>query len=374
MDLQDIIDARNGVSNLIKAVRDITSKNAQSLPERAQAASAVSRVYVASGIADEDIMLPLVGTLNQLYVAYIMTVLGMESIIDGGKTVADITRLVSSENLVDPVMLADAAFSGKVSASVENVSEDILERIEEIWNEPGTKTSGGSSTKLTDSKVVGLDDKELHLVAGRVVEVGITGAGGKTIPLRVYAQLVPRIVDDEVAGAFVGLNAKSPALRRLRRAKVGEIKFWKDFVFSLDRIAKVRSALKKDKTGDLQNMIEHQDSSLLKHWMSMARVANNYNSASSVMIIGKDQFQKELASNGVSFDASTQAKFFKTSLMMMLAVVSTDYNTIELYTNGIKGKGEYSFDAIEKVGSAKTGGMDVKDVMTMFGRGNNARF
>jgi len=362
-----IADTHNGIANMYRAIRAWVSSNSQSLPQRAQRATAVSRVYIGASVADEEIMMPLIGVLNQLYLGYVLTVLSLESVIARGRTVADITQVVATEGLIDPITLADRAFGG-VSAS----TEDFGDKFDDIWNEQSPEYHGIKG-KSGGAKLVELNTKEQHLVTGRVVDLDITTESGGIVPLRVAVQLIPRVLSDLVAGAFLGLNTDASISRRLRQVRVGQISFFHDFIFALDRIKKLKEALKQDSSGDLSDMLSQQSNSLAKHGLNLTRISNGYNSASGVMIISKEAFERELSDAGATFDTKSQQSFFSKSYMMMLAVIDQAHNIVDLYTHGIKGHAEYSFASIEKVGSSKSG-IDVKDVMSLMSQGNAPRF
>lgn len=318
-----------------------------SLPERIKPATVISRVYVDESVADEDIATELLGALNQLYVAYVFTALGLESYVDSARSVEDITSLVATESLQDPVEMVEKNTGEKVNVEV--------------------------STEAERGDVKSLEQQEQRLLAGRVIEMTISNEAGGETTVRVIVQLIPRIITEDVAGAFFGLNIPTSAKRRFKQVLAGEISFIKDFLFALDRIKQHRENLKEDKTGDFKEMMDRQNNSLLKYWMNLSTVKPNYNSASSILVLDKNTFQRMLTEQGAEFDEKMKSRFFAKSLMMMLVVVDTSYNVVDLYTAGISDKGTYSFDIIEKVGSSKGKGMDLKDVMAVFGRGNNAR-
>ncbi len=376
-------EVHDSILSLRDMIRDVRETGAKSLSQRAKAATAISRVYVDMAVADDDIVLPLIGAINQIYVAYIITVLGLESFIAKGVKMRDLTGLVATESLLDEVAIIDKYF-GKSVVSLEDIKQTIKDGAQDLKdgidqrsldrNDPyRTDEQVKSGSARSGAKIVQLTPSEQHLVTGRLIELDITTESGGSAPLRIYSQLVPRIVEPEVAGAFVTTNIPNSLRRRLSQLKAGEIRFWKDFVFAVDRLKALQDALKKDKTGELAGMVAGQNNALMRYMLSLSHIAPNANTASAVMIVDSKTFDKYLTADGKRFDDKEQSKFFSSSFMFMLAVVDRDYNEIDLYTHGIKGHGNYSFSAIEKVGSSKSQGMDLKDVMTVFGRGGNPR-
>lgn len=368
-----IKDTHTTLSNMIRYLREFVAGNAKSLPERAKASSIISRVYVDESIQDEEIMVPLIGSLNQIYVGYVMTVLGMESYIADGYTVRELNKLVTSESLDDTVEFIRKGFGDISMEDKPSVDPDAWD-----WDtDPRKEGKDGAGRRSGDVKggagAVDLTSKEQALIAGRLVEVMVATKAAGSVPVRVYVQLVPRLVDREVAGGFVGLNLDPSIERRMRQVSTGEIGFWRDFVFSLDRIKSLKKSLQHDKTGDLRDMLERQNNGLLKYWLNLSRLEDNYNAASSVLIISKEQLRREMAEANSRFTFKDQQNFFNKSFMMMLCVVDTDYNTVDLYIHGIKGRGSYSFQEINKVGSSSQG-VDLKEIMSLMSHGNMVRF
>jgi hypothetical protein len=368
-----VADVQQGVSNLVDAVARARDNSAQSLSERAKAATVISRVFVDNNVAGEEIMLPLVGTLTQIYIAYLVTALGLESFVADGLSVRHLTQMVATEGLLDARDLI-----GRHFGNLKSSSEGLGDKIEEEWNKPNPRDrrddrdlDAAAVRAFGRSGLMDLDKAEQHLIAGRLVEVSINTARGGTVPLRIYTQLVPRIVAPEVAGAFIGLSLDGSLSRRWRKVRNGEIALFRDFILNVDRIKEHRNLLKKDTTGDLAEMMARSQNSLMKYWMSLSGIRPNFNTASGVLIISKEELKHQMDEAGYrKFDRKAKGRFFHESFMMMLAVVDRQYNTVELYTHGIDGRGEYSYSEIEKVGSAKKGGLDLKDVMSVFSRGN----
>lgn len=368
-----------GISEVYRWIREFQGSNAQSLSERAKAASVISRVYIDNTIADEEIMLPLLGAMNQLYIAYVITVLNLETYVNNAQTVRDLTKVVSTESLTDINGIINRNFCRLVKAT-ESFGKSslvnwdrVLDYTDTRRNELDSHVSAPRNDKFTSTQVVSLNDQEQHLVTGRLVEITVSNGIGGFVPINIFVQLIPNVVSPEVAGGFVGLNLPTTLSQRYQQARAGEIRFFRDFIFSLDRIKHYQKALKHDK-GELARMLATQNNKLAKYWLNVSRIEKNHNSASSVLIMSKATFEKELAQVGTKFNSSVQDKFFRQSFMLFLAVVDTAYNTVDFYTHGISGHGSYSFQAIEKVGSSKKGGMDMKDVMTLLSRGNVPRF
>lgn len=381
--MSSISDVTDSIVDLRNMIQDARERSAKSLSQRAKAAMAISRVYIDKAIADDEILLDLIGAINQLYVAYIITVLGLESFVAKGQKMRDITGLVATESLIDEVAIIDHYF-GKAIIDTEAIGDKIKEATKE-WvdrraeerddrkNPTRSEDQVRSGSARSGAKLVQLTPAEQNLVTGRLIELEITTEAGGSVPIRIYSQLVPRIIDAEVAGAFLTTNIPSSLHQRLRQLRAGEIRFWKDFVFALDRLKLLQEAYKNDDTGEFAAMMAKKNNALMRYMLSLSNIAPNANTASAVMIMDSKTFNNALTADGKSFTDTAQATFFAKSFMFILAVVDRDYNEVDLYTHGIKGHGTYSYSAIQKVGSTRSNGMDLKDVMTVFGRGGNPR-
>lgn len=340
--------AQEGFTSLVKFIRETKAGMSVSLPERAKAATVISRVYIDNELGEEEILLPLCNTMSQMYIAYVMTVLGLEQHVTGSKNVSDITRVVSSESLADPVRTI-----------MDNFGTD------EVSMEGDVKHSTGTEN-------VTLSDKEAQLVSGKLIEMGIGTDSGGIVPVRILVQLIPQLIRSEIAGGFLGLNLKpSKEMRRAMR-KSGQISFFKDFLFCRDRLKELKDRLRNDETGQLAAMVSQKTNKLTRYWLNLAANTPNYNAAGGVLLISRSTFQKELSNLGIKFDSRAVNDFFKQSMLMQLVVVDNRYNEVDIYTHGIRDHGTYTFDMINKVGSSKQG-VDIKDLMTMMANGSPGR-
>ncbi len=364
--------AAAGVAALAKKIRDTyhfaEDRLARSVAERSRAATIYSRVYVDSSLADDEVMVPLISTLNQLYAAYIVTSLGLSSYISEGRTVGDITREVASEGLIPSAeLLRNNLKNCSVALEAAGGQQDDPnddERSSKFRSKPG-------NTMKTE--VINLTPSEQHLVAGRVIELGVTSKSGATVPIRVTMQLVPQIITKDVAIQFMDMAAPINKLQRRMALKTKQIKFWRDFVFEIDRMRKLRNAMSQDRTGILKEAIAKSSSALTKYWLNLSGLENNYNAASSILIIDRQTYMDAVNDGMTDVIKQGISGFFKKSMVLFFVVLDRDINVVNIYTHGIPGVGEYSFNQIEKVGASGKG-MNLKDVMTVLGRGAAPRF
>lgn len=339
-----------GLTDLMTFIRDVRNQAASSVTSYTRDTGVVSRMYIEQQLANEDIIVPLISTLHQMYIGYILTALGLSNVVSGSKTVRDVLQLVSTESYMDATLIMNKDFG--------------------IGSRMGMEADG--------AKMVDLDPQSQRLVAGKLIEFDmITGSyQGKPsiVKANIYVQLVPYVVQTEVIGAFASLNFTLDKSKRWAQYKAGEISLVKDYIMAGDLVAKHREALKADKSGVLAEMINRQHAGAAKYIMSLAGLTpENHNSASSIMIADKSTFERACHDAGINFhNVGERQGFFNKSFMMMVVLVDPMYNKIDLYLNGIQTRGEYTYNMINKVGKGKDA--DIKDMMAMFGQGSVPKF
>lgn len=98
-----------------------------SLTQYAKNTVITGRTYIEDTLASEDVMLPLMGTLNQIYCGYVITALGINQYVADGRTVREMLSVVSTEAYVDVLDVVASDF-GKVdmNAKVEGMEATVL--------------------------------------------------------------------------------------------------------------------------------------------------------------------------------------------------------------------------------------------------------
>lgn len=115
-----------------------------SLTAFTKGANVMSRLYIEDSILRDDICVPLVGTLNQLYVSYILAALNLDTMCANGRTVREQFELVATENY--------------------DIIDEIL-----------TNFGKNSVEYSNEETVVQLEPNTQRLPVGRVIELTMTG-------------------------------------------------------------------------------------------------------------------------------------------------------------------------------------------------------
>lgn len=340
--MANLNDIRSTLRDLVDEIRRIREGLSISLTEYTRDANVISKVYIEKSIVNDEIAIPLMATLNQMYIGFVMTALNLNAYVDQTRTVRDRIRTISTESYVDALDVIENNFS-KLEYS-------------------------------TEASTVKLDNEVQKLVVGRIVEMDMgipSGKDGKIQSMKVYlnVMLIPNAIDSKVAEQVIAINYSPPISQRLRRVMAGEIKFWKDFVLAQDLIKQHKEALKHDKTGMLYEMSRSSQNALAQTLLGLFIEEPKHNLANSILVIDKASFKKACVQAGINFDDYiTRQKFFVKSMMMMIVVVDTMYNLVEMYFNGLKNKGEYTYNMINKAGKEKSD-IDMKNLMTMYAQG-----
>ena len=382
-----------GIASTIAMVKDTWKKGTTpSLTAYTKQANIMSRLYIEDSILRDDICVPLVGVLNQLYVGYILAALNMDACCANGRTVREQFQTVATEN--------------------QNVVKDILENFGTnkykpsleagpvVEEEPATQRLPVSRViEITMQGIQVLSEKESENNSGTVVtddngKTSIDVNGGtqsksnisvankqSTYQFKAYlfVQLIPYILKPEIVDGYIGANFTPPISARWKAYKAGEISFWKDFVFAGDLIKKQAKILKKDKDNIIGDMLNRQHSALFKWWEGLFGMAagghGSHNTANTMLITNKITFDRACRENRINFADKTQRqKFFNKTWSMLICVVDPLYNTVDMYFNGLDVKGTYTFAMINKVGAKGSDSFDLKEVMSAFSQGMSPKF
>lgn len=368
-------------------------KKMPSLTAYGHQANVMGRVYIEESIAQDDIAIPLMSILNQMYCCWIITALGIDSMCADGRTVRERLQLVSGESFTDQLInnIADGfgVDKPKVRPSCEaKVIEMDLEsqrlvcgRLIELDFLMHTVTTESSATN-SESKGEDLLTKgnkvektESWTKSGSKMDKE-TVTKGSLSKVYMYVQLVPYILKSEVAEQFMGLNFTPTLSQRIQQLKAGEISFIKDFIFAKDLIKKQSTALKKDNTGIVNEMLIRQRNSLFRYVAGLTNfLPERHNLANAIMILDKQTFDKTCREAHIDFDNYiSRNKFFLKTFSMVMCVVDPMYGTMKMYFAGIPTVGTYSYTMINKIGSKGKDSFDLKEVMNAFSQGQAPRF
>lgn len=349
-------------------VREQKQRATTSLTAYTKQTNIMSRMYIEQSIVNDDITLPLIGALQQLYCCYILAALNLDTFCTNGRTVREVFNLVATEGqspAYDAVELIGATFGeNEMDLPVQKITTRTI---------PSEEALG----------IMDLEKDSQRLVSGRLIEVDIVvPSKGKAVnsansfKAYLYVQLIPYVLSKETAAGFLGANFSPSLSTRWKQMRAGEISFIKDFIFSRDLINKQQELIKQDKGGVLYDMLIKQRSSLFKWIMGLAKfLPENHNLANSILILDKSTFKKACTEAKVDFTTSSgRQAFFKKTFTMIVVVVDLMYGQVEMYFNGVDSKGTYTFKMIESVGAKGKKDINYSDVMLAYSKQMSPKF
>ena len=430
-----IADGVSSLTDLVAMVKGMKDRSVSSLTKFTKDANIIGRVYIEENIARDDIAVPLMGVLNQMYVSYILTALHLDQLVVGGRTVREVIGAVSSEGYVDAAEFIESCFGEdmmdkpmpSLEASLSKMEDDtqrlICGRLIELdlmglfkVETTEKQTANRSSSKNSESKGTSVSDtnSNRNSVATKIhasnpdedSETTTNESGNQHQTVRderqtdeiatdttdstkdqsaqklqafkayIYVQMIPYILDASTMHSFFDFNFLPGFLRRWKQMRAGEIKFFRDFIFAKDLIEKQRQKIKEDKSGILVDMMLRQKNKLATWVMRVAGLApTNYNAASSIFVVSKQAFDAACANAHINFSSNaTRQTFFSKTFTMMLLVVDPLYGTMELYLNGLDVVGKYTFDMINRVGAKGKDSFDLKQIMQSLNQGMTPKF
>lgn len=374
----DVVTAAAGaeiaLSSLAKLLRSAEDASSMSLSQYTKKCVVNSKVYIQKEIAQEEIVGNLLSTLHNVYIGYILTALQMNTYVQGNKTVRDLMSVVATED-----------FEGDDYIKITNIGDDFGKTFNTVTltEKDGTTLvsprNTGRSNKVSQQSARVQTSDDTPFPSGKIVEVTFNtvnnrGEVGGKIAVNMFVQLLPRIIPYEVAEQFVSLSFTPGIEQRWLQYKVGEISFWEDFVLNLDILKKRRKALQSDNNEDLLAILQSQQNALSRQLMKLGRVnPEMQNIANSIVLFDKRSFDKFTKDSNLNFKRfGDRQRFFGKCFCMMLATIDTQYNTVELYINGLDAKCEYAFSQLIK--TSKKQDMNLVNLMNQMSQGRAPRF
>ena len=227
---------------------------------------------------------------------------------------------------------------------------------------------------------------ESKLPIGRIVELSLASPNGEKQKLNVMVNLYPQFLPDEIVHELFKLNRIETLGERWLKKRTGEISFWKDFVFELDKAREEAKALKKDPSGLLREIKNREHSKLFK-WLDNVLGAGyslysnkgkldknlSRNIANGILILNKNDFNRWCKEVNLNFNMENDRnKFMFKGMFMMVIVLDPDFQTVDMYYHGIKYKSEFSYKQIS--GQAKSEKYDLLSLMKAFNNVNAPKF
>ena len=387
------------ISDLIDAVNDFKDGKVVSLPAYIKQAFVASRVYIQEDIINEPILPDLLNTLHQLYISFILAAVRLSDYVGNSKTKArDMLRIVASEKLnqeyenIEDLLPSFNTFV--TTAFKQHLLNTAIEKVQASGNNPTAPKD--KSEPNTNSRIIDRNDKTNLLPAGRLVEITFNrdpeNKSSDKFTFNIIVSLLPSLIPSQVFKQFFATNFKLSTMQRFLKWRVGEISFFGDFLFELDQRNERREAMKKDKTGILYDMYKKQSKDLndslqeyvrttdqalkqngVQDGLRDATMTARRNIASTIQILEKRSFDVWCKETGCDFKIKAHRdRYFTRTMCMMIAIVDTDYQIVNMYFNGIDMPGAYSFNMLKSQSKNET--YDLSTIMKSFTNVTAPRF
>lgn len=204
-----------------------------------------------------------------------------------------------------------------------------------------------------------------NLAVGKMIEVTISENGQSAkIPVTVRMRVTgmsPQVLTETLSiGGYDG-SFKS----RWRQWRAGEIRFWADAVFAMDRIEAHKKAAMKDKSG-YYAAVHKRDA---KNGLAAAMTGNVSVGTASSIIVMTEQTRKDIERNlnRKLSDFRTRQDVFENTYAMLMVVIDPEWETVTVYHRGIEMPTELTAKDITT--SAKGNGPDITEILKMFMEG-----
>lgn len=346
--------ANGGLGDILNTIQMIEDHAGMSLTQYVRRSMISSRVFIEKSLAGEDILAPLMLNLMNLYAGFVVTALGMNQYISNTQRVRDVMSVVATENFAitprdtSSEMKAYFAVQDPLTAPIEN-----------------STASGGS---VASGYV-----KDATLPSGRIVKMDFDVCGSK-FSVNMLLQLQPIFIPSDVANAFIGINFTPSIKQRWMQVNAGEISFINDMILGRDLRKQRMDALKHDKDGILQQMLDRQKNALSNVWMKYAQITpERQNIANTILIFEKNSFDRACNSVGLKFnDYSSRQKFFNKTFSLMIVTVDPMYNKATIYYHGLTDASTFTFSQLKS--NAKVETTDILAMMKNYAQGMAPKF
>ena len=404
-------DVHGGLKNLFKTIDEVDQMTTASLTSYITKVSISATVYVQQSVADDDIAVPLMGCLNQMYACWILCALGLDTRCSDGRTVADRLAVVKGLQMLESDLLSEIKSkfgtdhpqikmsneAGPLADVESNVSRLATGRLIEfdfsagqgviapeeknLWNFAKDEKDRMKDPDWWKKDPASADPDTYR----QTVEEKIRTTKGNeetkkfnytTVKAYFYVMMHPFMINADVSDNFMQLNFVPTLSQRWKAVRAGEITFWKDFMFARDMINKQARLLKHDKSGIVAEMMDRQRSGVWR-WIGgmLGLIPTSHNLSNAILIFDKRSFDNSCREAHIDFDnVSQRMAFFRKTFTMMVVVVDSDYGRVDMYYAGVPQVGNYNFKMINKIGADKNDSFDLKQVMTAFSAGNAPRF
>jgi len=422
------VNGKTGVSALLEAAAIVMNSGdvfANPSISRAAAPSILTfRVFIDELLKGDEILTDVVRMHQGLAMAFVINAFQLNQLVTGTKTIQDFTKLVATEDMQPYFDGADmfASLTGLEGFTAE-MDRDQLDRdkfeyqkkrdaerdARDSVNDYNRAQIDAQRTKIEQTKILiseedklrkekkeAADAEYLHnqknntdlvhngRVSAKQFELDVTGSipMGKLVEItmsnpqhpdnkitfNLLIKLLPTYAKPDVIQMLIniasGTGFVESIFRRFLQLTSGEISFFHDWFFGLDRVVNRRNAMRQDKDGVVYEYIQNnlkQNRRAMKRAVDMlAGREVSQNIANSIMIFDYRSVLRAKAETGFDlFNKDDRKAFFEKSFSTMISVIDTLHNKVHLFIDGIDADSTFDFAMVKH----KSKGLEQKDLL-----------
>lgn len=208
----------------------------------------------------------------------------------------------------------------------------------------------------------------VNLAIGRLLHVKL-GTSGESVTMPVTVVLNPRVINStDLPNIMTMVSDDESVVGRYHKWRAGEIESFIDYALALDLIERDRKALLNDSSGIYADARAKETERFLCYSTTSKR---SLNTASTMAVISKRTAEElELAMKGKLKRQTDREKYFQTTNSMMIVVVDSSAERINIYQRGISEFGTYTYTDIKDNGK-KASAIDINSILKAYKLGES---
>lgn len=326
-------------------LRDVVAANSiDSLPELVRSTRLEPLVLLESGLRHQPYTTDLLQSITSIFSGYYLQAVALVTNVGNINTIRLLESLSTSSK-----GLGSSAASGKY-ADMALGREHYQGQLPDFKNITNVALEASNSRTVSDAT---------DLSVGKLLEIEIKDGEHKAI-IPVSVRLNTKTINGKTLIHILGAGEDDKSFKeRYHKWRSGEIRFMRDLILCQDIIDAHKDASIKDPTG-LYSAIRKRGKS--KKVSGLVSGNPSLNVASNIAVMTRDtvdDLEQELKGKFSSF--RKREKLMSDAYLMLMVVVDTDYDVIEIYTRGSDDVLEVSASDLRK--SNKGTGPDISEIM-----------
>lgn len=394
--ISDIMDTIKALNDGFKVSADLIFKNREtSISRRSRNAICYFPVLTSKSISYEEITM-INKVLERQYTTYLRVAMSLDDVIDGTKSKAEYINQFHTNfdnrvggNLVDSISSEKRLMSMRLkedskpykttnlSLNENKILESKLSDIKSVFNkkqqvsfspfkESATApigrllTENGSTTSvLTDNDV-----KKANEVIPTTMEIEVRTASGNNTKILMGVKTINHPIDSEemIFNVANCIREKRFFFRAIQWTS-GEIRFFKDFVLSADRIkANVQQARNKN-TNWWRSLRNKTVLGLIKQIGGRPNVIPN-----TTLVLSMDEIEYITNSYGINLltDVNSVSKLLSHFCLLGFVILDSSSELAYMFFDGEANYQTFSYNALER--ENRNNGNDMKALVSLLGR------